>query len=136
MLDADLLTSVLGIGVLVLVITTTIMLVEFLPASRQRQRRRPPQRALSSGAAQAVADARARASVASVKLGIAPPVPGQIIDITDGRFADRQISVDEANAIAAYFAETDPQRVAEVISKWIRADLMREPEAKPSSGTA
>jgi hypothetical protein len=134
MLDADLLTTLLGLGVLVLVVTTTIMLVEFLPASRQR--RRPSQRALSAGAAQAVAHARARAAAASVELGMGAPVTGQIIDVTDGRWTDRQMSVDEADALAAYFAETDPQRVAEVISKWIRADLSREAEARPSSGTA
>lgn len=130
MFDVDLLTIILGLGVLVLVVTTTIMLIEFLPASRQRQRRRPSPRALSAGAAQAVADARARASAASVVLGISSPVSGQIIDLSDDRWLDRQMSVDEANAIAAHFAETDPQRVAEVISQWIRADVRAEPEAR------
>ena len=43
---------------------------------------------------------------------------------------DRQMSVDEANALAAHFAETDPQRVAEVISQWIRADSTEEPQAQ------
>lgn len=127
MLDTDLLTMVLGLGVLVLVITTTIMLVEFLPGSRQR--RHPDARALSAGAAQAVADARARASAASVMLGIGAPVTGHIIDLSDSRWLDRQMSVDEANALAAHFAETDPQRVAEVISQWIRADSTEEPGA-------
>jgi Na+-transporting methylmalonyl-CoA/oxaloacetate decarboxylase gamma subunit len=130
MFDAGLLTMMLGLGVLVLVVTTTIMLVEFLPGSRQRQRPRPDPRALSAGAAQAVADARARASLASGELRIATPVTGQIIDLSDGRWTDRQMSVDEANAIATHFAETDPQRVAEVISQWIRADLTEEPDTR------
>jgi hypothetical protein len=129
MFGGDLLTMLLGLGVLVLVITTTIMLIEFLPSSRPR--RRPAQRALSVGAAQAVADARARAAAASGVLGIGPPVTGQIIDLPDGRWADRQMSVDEASALAAHFAETDPQRVAEVISQWIRADSNWEPEGQP-----
>jgi flagellar biosynthesis/type III secretory pathway M-ring protein FliF/YscJ len=124
MYGVDLLTILLGLGVLVLVITTTIMLLEFLPAARPRRRSGP--RALSAGAAQAVAEARARASAASVTLGIGTPVAGQIIDLSDSRWMDRQMSADEANAIAAHFAETDPQRVAEVISQWIRADSMRE----------
>lgn len=130
MVGVDPLTSLLGLGVLVLVVTTTIMMVEFLPASKQRQRRRPAQRALSAGAAQAVADARARASAASFGLNMAPPVSGQIIDLSDNRWLDRQMSVDEANALAAHFAETDPQRVAEVISQWIRADMTEEPEGR------
>lgn len=124
-LGVDVLTMLLGLGVMVLVVTTTIMLLEFLPASRPRRR---PARPVSAGAAQAVADARARASRATVALGIGSPVPGQIIDLTDGRWADRQMSVDEASAIAAHFAETDPQRVAEVISQWIRADSMGDPD--------
>ena len=128
MFEGDLLTMLLGLGVLVLVITTTIMLIEFLPSSRPRKR--PSPRALSVGAAQVVADARARASAHSGVLGMGSPVTGQIIDLSDGRWADRQMSVDEANALAAHFAETDPQRVAEVISQWIRADLNREPEGK------
>lgn len=125
MLGVDVLTMLLGLGVMVLVVTTTIMLLEFLPPARQRRR---PTRSISSGAAQAVADARARAVRANVALGIGPPVTGQIIDLTDRRWMDREISVDEANAIAAHFAETDPQRVAEVISQWIRADSNREPD--------
>jgi hypothetical protein len=128
MFGSDLLSLLLGLGVLVLIITTTIMLVEFLPASRPRPRRRPSQRALSVGAAQAVAEARARASAHSGVLGMGAPVTGQIIDLSDGRWTDRQMSADEATALAAHFAETDPQRVAEVISQWIRADLNREPE--------
>jgi flagellar biosynthesis/type III secretory pathway M-ring protein FliF/YscJ len=125
MYGLDPLTLLLGLGVLVLVVTTTIMLLEFLPAARPRRRSSP--RALSAGAAQAVAEARARASAASVTLGMGPPVTGQIIDLSDSRWTDRQMSADEANALAAHFAETDPQRVAEVISQWIRADLMKEP---------
>ena len=125
MYGLDLLTMLLGLGVLVLVVTTTIMLLEFLPGARPRRRGGP--RALSAGAAQAVADARARASAASVTLGMGTPVTGQIIDLSDSRWTDRQMSADEANALAAHFAETDPQRVAEVISQWIRADLMKEP---------
>lgn len=130
MFDVDLLTIMLGLGVLVLVITTSIMMAEFMPSSRQRQRHRSGPRALSAGAAQAVADARARASAASGELRLAAPVTGQIIDLSDGRWLDRQMSVDEANAIATHFAETDPQRVAEVISQWIRADLTEDPDAR------
>jgi hypothetical protein len=126
MFGSDVMTMVLGLGVLVLIITTTIMLVEFLPASRTR--RRPSPRGLSVGAAQVVADARARASAASGVLGMGSPVTGQIIDLPDGRWADRQMSVDEASALATHFAETDPHRVAEVINQWIRADVNREPE--------
>jgi flagellar biosynthesis/type III secretory pathway M-ring protein FliF/YscJ len=130
MFDVDLLTTVLGLGVLVLVVTTTIMLLEFLPGARQRQLRHPHQRALSAGAALAVADARARAAAASVELRIATPVSGQIIDLSDDRWQDRQMSVEQATALATHFAETDPQRVAEVISQWIRADLTEEPDAR------
>jgi flagellar biosynthesis/type III secretory pathway M-ring protein FliF/YscJ len=128
MFAVDLLTMLLGLGVLVLVVTTTIMLVEFLPGSRQR--RRPSSRALSAGAVQAVTEARARASAASEVLGIGAPVTGQIIDMSDNRWLDRQMSVDEAKALATQLAETDPQRVAEVISQWIRSDMTADPEAR------
>jgi hypothetical protein len=115
---------VLGLGVLALVVTVTMMLLEYAPGARggSKAARRPPPRALSAGAAQAVAEARARAAAASEVLGLPAPVAGQIIDVTDHRWSDRSLSVDEASAIAVHFAENDPQRVAEVISQWIRAD--------------
>jgi hypothetical protein len=130
MLGVDVLSLLLGLGVLVLVVTTTLMLMEFLPGSRSR--RGPTSRGssnsgLSAGAAQAVAEARARAAAASVVMGIGAPVTGQIVDLADSRWTDRQMSVDDANALAMHFAETDPQRVAEVINQWIRADSTDEP---------
>ncbi|MEK7423651.1 MAG: hypothetical protein AAB131_07390 [Actinomycetota bacterium] len=120
LLLADLLTVLLTVGAIALVVCSTIMIIEYLPASRSQgstEQRKPP-----SGVAQAVAEARARASAASVVLGLGAPVSGQIIDLADDWFPDRQKSVDDAHAIASHFAETDPQRVAEVITQWIRAD--------------
>lgn len=127
MIAADLLSALLVCGVLVLVVTTTIMIMGFLPAGR----RSSPQNALSPGAAQVVAVARARASAASAELGIGTSrqVPGQVLDISDGRWSDRQMSVEDASALAAHFAETDPQRIAEVISQWIRSDSGSQPDA-------
>ncbi|MBI5087584.1 MAG: hypothetical protein HZB15_01575 [Actinobacteria bacterium] len=131
--EPDLATVVLGLGVLALAVTVTMMLLEYLPATKDD--RRPPPRALSVSAAHAVAEARARAAAASEVLGLPAPVPGQIIDVTDGRWTDRSLSVDEASAIAVHFAENDPQRVAEVISQWIRADSTDGAEATPPPAT-
>jgi hypothetical protein len=130
-LGNDLPTVVLGLGVLALAVTATMMLLEVLPSAQQR--RTPPRpRALSSGAAQAVAEARARAAAATEVLGLPSPVSGQIIDLSDDPGSDRQMSVDEAAAIAVHYAETDPQRVAEVISQWIRADSTSEEPPVPA----
>ncbi|MGD9999348.1 MAG: hypothetical protein AB7L17_16730 [Ilumatobacteraceae bacterium] len=135
--EPDLATVVLGLGVLALAVTATMMLLEYLPGSRDDARtgRRPPPRALSAGAAQAVAEARARAAAASEVLGLPAPVAGQIVDVTDGRWTDRSLSVDEASAIAVHFAENDPQRVAEVISQWIRSDSKDGEGAEPPPAT-
>jgi hypothetical protein len=130
-LGNDLPTVVLGLGVLALAVTATMMLLEVLPSTQQR-RTPPQQRSLSSGAAQAVAEARARAAAATEVLGLPSPVSGQIIDLSDDPGSDRQMSTDEAAAIAVHYAETDPQRVAEVISQWIRADSVSEEPPAPA----
>jgi hypothetical protein len=129
----DVATVVLGLGVLALVVTVTMMLLEYMPGARGGPKvARPPQpRALSVGAAQAVAEARARAAAASEVLGLPAPVAGQIVDVSDRRLTDRSLSVDEASAIAVHFAENDPQRVAEVISQWIRSDSKDGDGAEP-----
>jgi flagellar biosynthesis/type III secretory pathway M-ring protein FliF/YscJ len=128
-LTLDPLTLLLVIGVVVLVITTTITGLGFLPAARQRRRSRHP---LTPSAAHMLAVAQARAATHEAALesaGVATntrrspgQVTGQIIEISDHPFQGRGMTVEYAQALADHVAETDPQLVAEVISQWIRAD--------------
>jgi flagellar biosynthesis/type III secretory pathway M-ring protein FliF/YscJ len=118
----------------VLVITTTITAMGISTSPRQRRQRRDrrgrrSRHALSPTAEHALELARARAVVHEAQALAAAPRPvrplvptGQIIDISDGRRQGREMSVEHAQAIAEHVAETDPQRVAEVINQWIRAD--------------
>jgi flagellar biosynthesis/type III secretory pathway M-ring protein FliF/YscJ len=126
----DLLTLVLGAGLLVLVVSTTVMVMGMMSDPRRRRPRRGAPAALSPSAAQAVALARkradaARADLVAVPSGVRPNglITGQIIDVTDDHDPDRERAIDDAIALAVHVAETDPQRVAEVIRAWIRADL-------------
>lgn len=124
----DLLTFTLGGGLLVLVVSTTVIVMGMVTEQRhQRRVRRPAPSALTPSAAQAVALARKRADAAQAELGGVPGVrpTGQIIDVTDGHDPDRDHAVDDAIALALHVAETDPQRIAEVIRAWIRADLSK-----------
>jgi flagellar biosynthesis/type III secretory pathway M-ring protein FliF/YscJ len=147
-LAADLLTLLLVAGILVLIISTTIMAMNFAPRARRRRRRSG--HPLSPTAAHTIALAEARAATHRAELataGVAPGgaagslgsgvvagggVTGQVIDISDGqlqvRGASREVTVEYAQAIAEHIAETDPQRVAEVISQWIRADSTIDPD--------
>jgi flagellar biosynthesis/type III secretory pathway M-ring protein FliF/YscJ len=122
----DLLTLVLGAGLLALVVSTTVMVTGMMSDQRRRRPRRGAPAALTPSAAQAVALARKRADAARAELVGAPSGPrptGQIIDVSDGHDPDRDRAVDDAIALAVRVAETDPQRIAEVIRAWIRADL-------------
>ncbi len=130
MIALDLLSFALVAGLLVLVVSTTVMVMGMMSEQRKRPRR-AAQTALHPSAAQAVALARKRADAARAELvgassGVRPT--GQIIDITDGHDPDRDRAVDEAIALALQVAETDPQRIAEVIRAWIRADLSSSAE--------
>ena len=129
MIAADVLSSLLVVGVVVLIVSTTITAMNVAPRTRRRRRSKHP---LSPTAAHTLALAEARAATHRAELATATPVPprqrpsavvtGQIIDISDGRLQGREMSVEHAQAIAEHVAETDPQFVAEVISQWIRAD--------------
>jgi hypothetical protein len=122
----DLLTFVLGAGLLVLVVSTTVMVTGMMSDQRKRRPRRAAAKALTPSAAQAVALARKRADAARAELVSAPAgvrPTGQIIDVTDDHDPDRERAIDDAVALAVHVAETDPQRIAEVIRAWIRADL-------------
>ena len=127
----DPLTFLLVVGVVVLVITTTITAMGFNTTGRRRRQRRNRRgrHALSPSAEHTLELARARAAaheaqaLAAAPRAVRPSSPsGQIIDISDGRVQGREMSVEHAQAIAEHVAETDPQRVAEVINQWIRAD--------------
>jgi hypothetical protein len=143
----DLLSFVLVVGVVALVVSTSIMIAGYMPAGRKQAKRRPPpsrtpksarssrSAKLSPGAERAMAIAEAKATKAHAALGVgtstrpAASMPtGQIIDATDRLHRDREISADDAEMIAVHFADTDPQRVAEVISQWIRADSGSGPD--------
>lgn len=128
---ADVLTVLLVIGVVVLVISTTITAMGVTTSGRERRARRGRRRRhpLSPTAEHTLELARARAAVHEAQAIAAAPravrplsATGQIIDISDGRVQGREMSADMALVIAERVAETDPQRVAEVISQWIRAD--------------
>jgi flagellar biosynthesis/type III secretory pathway M-ring protein FliF/YscJ len=132
-LAADLLTTLLVAGIVVLIVSTTIMAMNVAPRARRRRRRSG--RELSPTAAHTLALAEARAATHRAELAAAGPrsgpvagggITGQILDISDGLFqvrgASREMTVECAQALAEHVAETDPQRVAEVISQWIRAD--------------
>ena len=144
MLAADLLTLLLVAGIVVLIISTTIMAMNVAPRARRRRRRRSG-RPLSDTAAHTLALAEARAATHRAELATAgvaagprsgsaagDGITGQVIDISDGLFqvrgASREMTVEYAQAIAEHVAETDPQRVAEVISQWIRADSTIDPD--------
>ena len=143
MLAADLLTLLLVAGIVVLIISTTIMAMNVTPWARRRRRRTG--RGLSATAAHTLALAEARAATHRAELATAgvaagprsgsaagDGITGQVIDISDGLFqvrgASREMTVEYAQAIAEHVAETDPQRVAEVISQWIRADSTIDPD--------
>ncbi|MCX6520748.1 MAG: hypothetical protein NTZ21_08795 [Actinobacteria bacterium] len=147
MLAADLLTVLLVAGIVVLIISTTIMAMNFAPRARRRRRRSGRQLSDTAAHTLALAEARAathRAELATVGVAAGPRqgsaagavagggVTGQVIDISDGLFqvrgASREMTVEYAQAIAEHVAETDPQRVAEVISQWIRADSTIDPD--------
>lgn len=146
MLAVDLLTALLVAGVVVLVVSTSIMIAGYLPASKARPRKRQQRSKLSPSAAKAMAVAEARAAMARAQLSAPRPSPtvpapaalaplghsssvsGQIIDISDRLSSDQGISAEDAEVIAAHYADTDPQRVAEVINQWIRADSRRDPD--------
>lgn len=134
MIALDLLTFVLGTGLLVLVVSTTVMVMGMTSDPRRRRSRRGTPAALTPSAAQAIALARKRADAARAELAAAPVgaaagalggvrPTGQIIDLTDDHDSDRERAIDDAIALAVHVAETDPQRIAEVIRAWIRADL-------------
>lgn len=130
MIALDLLTFVLGTGLLVLVVSTTVMVMGMTSDPRRRRSRRGAPAALTPSAAQAIALARKRADAARAELASAPVgalagvrPTGQIIDLTDDHDPDRERAIDDAIALAVHVAETDPQRIAEVIRAWIRADL-------------
>jgi flagellar biosynthesis/type III secretory pathway M-ring protein FliF/YscJ len=142
-LAADLLTVLLVAGIVVLIISTTIMAMNFAPRARRRRRRSGRQLSDTAAHTLALAEARAathRAELATVGVAAGPRqgsaagdgVTGQVIDISDGLFqvrgASREMTVEYAQAIAEHVAETDPQRVAEVISQWIRADSTIDPD--------
>jgi hypothetical protein len=55
---------------------------------------------------------------------------GQAADRADGDDSDRDGVTAQARAIAFHIAETDPQRMAEVIRTWIRQDKARAEEAR------
>lgn len=146
MLAADLLTLLLVAGIVVLIISTTIMAMNVTPWARRRRRDRGRSgRELSATAAHTLALAEARAATHRAELATAgvaagprsgsaagDGITGQVIDISDGLFqvrgASRELTVEYAQAIAEHVAETDPQRVAEVISQWIRADSTIDPD--------
>jgi hypothetical protein len=143
-LGIDLLTVLLVVGLVVLVVSTTVMILTTAPARRDRRDRRDRREggasgALSPSAQHAIALARARAAAHSTDAAAAsvPPLlipAGQIIDISDGLVRDRgqarEMTVEDAQALAEHVAETDPQFVAEVISQWIRADSSG-PDVRP-----
>ena len=131
MIAIDLLGVVLGIGLLVLVVTTTIIVMGMVSSSNARRPPAAPKPAqLTPTAAKALAQARQRAQVAHAELGMASTVPyGQIIDVSDSPLPEPDRAVEEAAAMAAYFAENDPQRIAEVIREWMRTDSTLEPAA-------
>ena len=143
MLAADLLTVLLVAGIVVLIISTTIMAMNFAPRARRRRRRSGGRLSDTAAHTLALAEARAathRAELATAGIAASPRqgsaagegVTGQVIDISDGLFqvrgASREMTVEYAQAIAEHVAETDPQRVAEVISQWIRADSTIDPD--------
>ena len=125
----DLLGVMLGIGLLVLVVTTTIIVTGMVSTSNNRHRSAAPKPVqLAPSAAKALAQARRRAQVAHAELGVGSAVlSGQIIDVSDSPLPEPDRTVEEAAAMATYFAENDPQRVAEVIREWMRTDSTIEP---------
>ena len=132
MVAADLLTTLLVAGVVVLVVSSAIMgmgvSTSVKISRRRRQRKARPTAAPSAAKTLELAKARAAANEAEAlrALAAAPQrvaIPaGQVIDISDGRQGGREMSVEYAHALARHLADTDPQRVAEVVNQWIRAD--------------
>jgi hypothetical protein len=131
MIAIDLVTTALIAGVTLLVVTTSLMATQFLPA-----RRRP---APTPTVRRALPDAKARASIARGELPpakvirVEPDVTllaaGQIERIRHGLEQGRPMSPDDAGLLARFFAETDPEVVAEVITQWIREDMANDPDA-------
>ena len=131
MIAIDLLGVMLGTGLLVLVVTTTIIVTGMVSSSNARRPPAAPKPVqLTPTAAKALAQARRRAQVAHAELGVgSTALSGQIIDVSDSQPPEPDRAVEEAAAMATYFAENDPQRVAEVIRQWMRTDSTIEPAA-------
>jgi hypothetical protein len=126
----------LVVGVVVLAITTSVMARGLGPIGLSRGRKdrgdranRRRQTAPNPSTELALRGARERAArhhADSIAAAPALAPTGQIIDLPDGRSRhDRDMTPQDAREFAVHMAETDPERVAEVISQWIRADSTR-----------
>jgi len=101
-------------------------------AERQRDRQRAPQAAIGIGSpASILARANAAAHQQSTRAGTggirlqsvrAVEATGHPHPETDGSQADRTERRAELTALAFHIAENDPQRMAEVITTWIRTN--------------
>jgi hypothetical protein len=58
------------------------------------------------------------------------PAGGQPAPRADGDGSERDVVTAQSRAIAFHIAETDPQRMAEVIRTWIRQDVIQQDRAR------
>lgn len=115
------------------VITCCTSLIAMITGRARRAEPAPPSRASalelvtpSSVLARAEASARARRSAAGLAHPfahiLALPPAGQSAEVVDDPRQDRVALPAPAAEIVIHVAENDPQRMAEVITQWIRDD--------------